>query len=231
MPDVVGSNGATFTVGALAPGDSATIVLTLLALASPSNLLGADHATVSATDENGDPAGPASANSSVLVTRPGVTVAKTRHAGQDPVVQVGQTVTYDLTVTNSGNTTLTTVPLADAFDAAALSFDSATVAPDSTTPARLALVDERRHAGAWRLDHDRRDVHRDRRAERAGHDRHRHRDRRDRPVRRRDAELDLECGRAHHPSCARNHQDPHERRLRDPGESGRHVHHRSHEHR
>ncbi len=54
----------------------------------------------------------------MLVTRPDVTVVKKRHAGQDTEIQVGETVDLDLVVTNSGDTTLATVPMSDSFDAA-----------------------------------------------------------------------------------------------------------------
>ena len=68
----------------------------------------------------------------MLVTRPSVTLTKSRHTGQDTEIQVGQTVAFDLVVTNSGDTTLATVPMSDTFDSAALSFTTATVAPDTT---------------------------------------------------------------------------------------------------
>ncbi len=74
----------------------------------------------------------------MLVTRPSVTLTKTRHAGQDTEIQVGQTVAFDLVVTNSGDTTLATVPMSDTFDSAALSFTTATVAPTPPAPAASA---------------------------------------------------------------------------------------------
>ena len=44
---------------------------------------------------------------------------------------MGQSVLYDITLTNTGDTTLTTVPLTDTYDDAALTYSSASVAASS----------------------------------------------------------------------------------------------------
>ncbi len=58
------------------------------------------------------------------VTAPSLTLDKSVAAGQDPYIQSGQTVTFDLTVTNTGDTTLTSVPLADTWDDTNLNYTS-----------------------------------------------------------------------------------------------------------
>ena len=130
---VAGSGFASWDVAPIAPGDSATVSLTLVALQPVPGLTTIDTATVvGAFDENGDPANDDIATDSVDITKPGVAVNKVLHAGQDPQVRVGDTVAFDIGVTNTGDTTLTTVPLNDTYDAAVFSFATATVTPDTT---------------------------------------------------------------------------------------------------
>ncbi len=115
----------------MGPGTSRTVQLVLTAVGShPPHTL-TDTATVTgAADENADPANDAIDTATVELTRGGVDVEKSLAAGQDPIVQVGQTVTYDITVTNTGDIDLATVPLADEFDSAVFAFTTATVAPE-----------------------------------------------------------------------------------------------------
>ncbi len=112
--------------GADRTGRLGTVSLTLVALQPVPGLTTIDTATVvGAFDENGDPANDDIATDSVDITKPGVAVNKVLHAGQDPQVRVGDTVTFDIGVTNTGDTTLTTVPLADTYDSAVFSFATA----------------------------------------------------------------------------------------------------------
>ena len=60
-----------------------------------------------------------------------------RHAGQDTTIQVGQAVGFDLTVTNSGDQTLTVVPLADTFNSAHLTYSTASVSESRRQEALL----------------------------------------------------------------------------------------------
>ena len=50
-------------------------------------------------------------------------ITKQLHAGQDTAIQVGQPVTYDITVTNTGDITMAHVPLTDVFDSAVFCAD------------------------------------------------------------------------------------------------------------
>ncbi len=89
-------------------------------------------------------------------------------------MSVGATVDFDLVFTNSGDTTLTSIPATDTFVFGELAYVSATPSADTTGPGFVAL--ERHHrrglAGARRLDHGHRDVPRAQRGD--PHDRHRH---------------------------------------------------------
>ena len=125
-----GSGTASWTLlGPLAPGASTVVTLTLSASAVPSGQVTTDTAIVgTATDAWDDPAPGNSSSASVRITHPAVSVAKTLHAGQDPQVQVGGSVAYDITLTNTGDTTLTAVPLTDTYDSAALTYVSASQA-------------------------------------------------------------------------------------------------------
>ncbi len=92
-----------------------------------------------ATDEYGDHHATQTATASLKVTTPAFTLTKTRVT--DGAIQTSQTVTFDLTVTNSGDTTLTTVPLTDTWDAAYLLLSSSL--PPVTLLARLRLMGRR----------------------------------------------------------------------------------------
>ena len=94
-----------------------------------------------------DPANDATDTATVELTRGGVDVTKSLAAGQDPVVQVGQTVTYDITVTNTGDIDLATVPLADEFDSAVFAFTTATRRSRALPRAGHGFVEQRRPAG------------------------------------------------------------------------------------
>ncbi len=62
-------------------------------------------------------------------------------AAADGVVQVGQEVSFTITVTNNGETELTQAPLTDIYDATYLQFLSATPGADSNTPGQLGWND------------------------------------------------------------------------------------------
>ncbi len=74
-----------------------------------------------------------------LTTNPAIVVTKSR-TSPSPVAQ-GQPVIFNLTVLNNGNTTLHTLALTDTFDPAALEFQSADPAPDSSLPGQLVWND------------------------------------------------------------------------------------------
>jgi LPXTG-site transpeptidase (sortase) family protein len=71
-------------------------------------------------------------NDFCTLVAPEVTVVKTLAAGQASTVRVGDEVSYRIRVTNTGASTLTTVPLSDTFDSGHLAFVSALPSPDSS---------------------------------------------------------------------------------------------------
>ena len=91
-------------------------------------------AITAATDQYNDLTPPSNSSASVGITAPSVSVDKRLATGQSAVVSAGDTVSFDIGVTNSGDTTLTAIALRDTFDAGVFEFVSATPAADSTTP-------------------------------------------------------------------------------------------------
>jgi LPXTG-site transpeptidase (sortase) family protein len=71
-------------------------------------------------------------NDFCILKAPEVTVSKTLADGQPSVVRVGDLVSYVIRVTNSGESTLTLVPLSDTFDSGHLDFVSASPGPNSS---------------------------------------------------------------------------------------------------
>ncbi|MDY0341490.1 MAG: isopeptide-forming domain-containing fimbrial protein, partial [Coriobacteriia bacterium] len=123
-------------LGPLAAGDAATVTVTFEAIGNP-----ADHATINdasvtgAADENGDDVPDISDDEPIDITRPDVNITKSLAADQTPRVIVGNQVTFDITVENTGDTTLTVVPVSDTFLSAYLEYSTASIAPSSVTTA------------------------------------------------------------------------------------------------
>ena len=94
-------------------------------IAKPPISLTTDMASVTtAIDEYGDSAPPVSSSADAGVTGPGTAVDKHLATGQPSTVSVGEAVTFDIAVTNSGDTMLTSLALADTFDPAVFAFES-----------------------------------------------------------------------------------------------------------
>lgn len=143
-PVVSGSDLVWAFGGALEldPGQTATFdFLASVDSSAPLGLL-TNSAEAVLTDAGGVPVIPSSDTQQVRVTDPKVAVAKSLASGQDPFVQVGEQVTFDILVSNTGSTTLQTIPLLDTFDAAYLDFQSATpMTPLVPVPGTLAWAD------------------------------------------------------------------------------------------
>ncbi len=128
----VGSGVATWTaLPPIAPGQVATLTINYSAASPPPGGLTVNRVhTASVTDLNGDPVEDVADEASVSIADTRVSVTKTR-SSPDPIVEVGQVVTYTVTVTNTGVTTLETVPFTDSFEDADLDYGSASPIPDS----------------------------------------------------------------------------------------------------
>ncbi|MCO6449869.1 MAG: carboxypeptidase regulatory-like domain-containing protein, partial [Caldilineales bacterium] len=125
--------------GTLAPGAFADVIVNMTAKASTQALVNdqtINTGTVTgATDENGETVPTDSDTEPVEIAEPGVQIVKILQTPADGIAFVGDPVSFDIVVTNSGDTALTTVVLTDTFDTAFLSFNNASSAPNSTTPA------------------------------------------------------------------------------------------------
>ena len=142
-PDATGAGTLSWNdltgAGQLAAGQSIAVTVTFTASALGS---ATDTGTVAgAVDINSNTAPTAWGTASVAITNPHVSVAKVLASGQNGFVRVGDPVSYVITVTNNGDTTMTTVPLTDTFDSAHLTFVSASPAPDSTGVGTLTWND------------------------------------------------------------------------------------------
>jgi uncharacterized repeat protein (TIGR01451 family) len=85
------------------------------------------------------PADPAIVNVTVPFRVEGYDVGKTLIDPSGGVVTPGQVITFDLTITNTGNVTITTLPLTDTFNTNYLTFHGASVPPD--VPGEVAWTD------------------------------------------------------------------------------------------
>lgn len=72
---------------------------------------------------------------------PNVQVTKTLVSPASGLAHVGDTITFQIAITNTGNTRLDQVPLADTFDSTYLTFSSASLTPDSTGSGTLTWND------------------------------------------------------------------------------------------
>ncbi|MEO7341249.1 MAG: SdrD B-like domain-containing protein [Luteolibacter sp.] len=123
-PTTTGSGTLSWTnVGPLTAGQSVSITVNFTALAAGATVNSSASVTGTAS------AGPSTA--SVTIEKPGVTVTKTLLTPAAGPVYIGDTVVWRIVVQNSGSTILTTVPLSDNYSGGALTYVSATTAPDS----------------------------------------------------------------------------------------------------
>ena len=111
----------------LEPGESLTVAIAFRAVGCPPGQATVKAEISGAQDSTGALLPEVSSAAGVHIACSQVTVTKT-------LVQldrVGGQVTFEISVENTGNTTITLLPLEDAFDPDFLSYDSATPEPDS----------------------------------------------------------------------------------------------------
>ena len=78
------------------------------------------------------------ASASIRITQPGVLVTKSLATTQDAFVQVNQAVGWRVTVKNTGDTTLTTVPLVDTYDTSRFGYVTASPLPNGVVAGTLS---------------------------------------------------------------------------------------------
>ncbi len=122
------SGGAGMTAGTYV--DVTVTFITMKAGTAPST---SNTVDVSAVDVHGAPVSDGDVNAGLTITNPELAVAKTVKSGQASPVRVGDTASFIITVTNSGDTAIPApVHLADTYDRAYLSYQGATPASDDT---------------------------------------------------------------------------------------------------
>ncbi len=125
----------------LAPGETLVLTFDMLVEEWAAHGLQTNTGTAYGEDGTGTDLPEDTATADIDVRRhPGVSVEKALDDA-DGYVPVGGTLTYTITVTNTGNTGIPVVPLTDTYDPAYLGFVSASVAPDAATPGLLTWND------------------------------------------------------------------------------------------
>jgi fimbrial isopeptide formation D2 family protein/uncharacterized repeat protein (TIGR01451 family) len=121
----------TITEGNLNPGSSMSLTLNFIAISTGNTINTA--AVNSSLDIYGDYPSPTSDfDDTLIVTNPDLSLDKTLASGQDPFVALGNTVTYDIVITNTGDTIIEFLPLEDTYPNNYLSFQSATISPNDS---------------------------------------------------------------------------------------------------
>ncbi len=114
----------------LAPNGTASFLLIFTAengTQSEQNDQTINHVSLSGvTDQNNHTAETVQDDAPVEISNPSVEVSKTLHSPTNGVAVVGEPVQFQIVVHNTGDTRLDQVPLDDSYDAAYLTFDSAT---------------------------------------------------------------------------------------------------------
>jgi len=130
-------------VGPLSPGATATIIVNFTALASTVDSGTETNVVVArpTTPPDEPPVPPRTNEVPYDISSPGFTVTKTVIAPSGRAAQIGETITFQLTVNNTGDVDFVTVPLSDTFDAAFLSFVSATPAETSSGAGLITWAD------------------------------------------------------------------------------------------
>ena len=112
----------------IASGTSKTINVYFKALNAASSTNNA-ATTTNGQDQNNTVIPDKTANRPVIVTRPGLSVNKVRTSSS--TASIGSPVTYTVTLTNTGTTNITTLPLEDVYSDFCLTFVSASTPPNS----------------------------------------------------------------------------------------------------
>lgn len=134
-PDSAAAGTLTWTnLGPLAPGQSAEVLVDFTALASA-----APAVNTTLADAGGGTT--ATGQAGVTITRPELTVTKTLVSPLPGPAAIGDDVVFQITVHNTGDTAIATLPLEDSFSASSFEFVSASIPPDGTGAGSLLWND------------------------------------------------------------------------------------------
>jgi uncharacterized repeat protein (TIGR01451 family) len=139
-PSASGNVGQAFfwNLGTVNANSTRTIILTALVTGTASGNL-ANTAVVTSTTPDPNPGNnPGTVTTTVTPALPGIAISKIR-LSPDPA-HVTELVTFSIRLTNTGNTTLVSIPLTDVYDSAYLLFAGATPAPTSVNPSLSATT-------------------------------------------------------------------------------------------
>ena len=129
-------------LGALQPGESHRVWVYMEALAATPPGSERNTAVTAPTTPPEEPPVPPQTNEPPYEIRsPGYDLVKRVVAPAGRAASIGEAIVFDITITNTGDVELVTVPLTDTWDAAHLQFVSASVAPDRVLPGELAWLD------------------------------------------------------------------------------------------
>ncbi|HMP71902.1 MAG TPA: SdrD B-like domain-containing protein [Kiritimatiellia bacterium] len=125
-------------IGPLPVGSSTSIVVTFTALATTDGFAETNLVVASPTTPPDQPPVPPQTNEVPYeISNPGYGLSKTLDAPIGRSAEVGETLQFTLTVVNTGDVTLVTVPLTDTFEPAFLLFNNAVPAPDASVAGSL----------------------------------------------------------------------------------------------
>ncbi|MCB1102724.1 MAG: DUF11 domain-containing protein, partial [Kiritimatiellae bacterium] len=129
-------------IGPLPVGASTSIVATFTAVASTGSGLETNLVIASPTTPPTEPPVPPQTNEVPYdISSPGFTVVKTLTSPTGRAAAVGETVTFSLTVANTGDVDFVSLPLDDTFDATYLVYQSATPPADTSIAGALSWTD------------------------------------------------------------------------------------------
>ena len=114
----------------LAPDEAIVLTIDFHADASTVPGVTTDVAVVQGVDEYGHPAGPEEDDADVEITQPGIAVQKTLADPIGGVAVVGDTVTFTIRITNTGDTDIASLTVVDTYDPSTLTLTSHSEAPD-----------------------------------------------------------------------------------------------------
>ena len=118
-------------LGPIAAGETKTISVKFTAISGCGSINNSVSAT--AVDQNSTPLSMGPVTSPVTLNNPQMTIVKTRTAPTSASVIKGTNITYQIVVTNTGNTNISTLPLSDNYSDFCLEYVSATPTPSSAT--------------------------------------------------------------------------------------------------
>ncbi|MEO1258229.1 MAG: DNRLRE domain-containing protein [Bacteroidota bacterium] len=120
-PDIINPGSLLWNIPVTIPSGTSYTIEVYFTGASPADPSVA-NASVSGNDENLSPVSAGPVSDDVIITNPLLTVDKYLIDPATGPFIIGDTLTYQIDITNTGSTTITTLPLVDEFDASCLEF-------------------------------------------------------------------------------------------------------------